>query len=104
MEGIGIEIQERIKKKGLIISRVPEWAKEAFIARAKAEFSDDYGMCLAAMFKESNEYAVLKQKFFDNDLNIQMIIGNNIKPDMISEDKDVIRAGNGKIIRKGRKD
>ncbi|MHA1690040.1 MAG: hypothetical protein ACTSU7_00250 [Candidatus Heimdallarchaeaceae archaeon] len=70
------EIQKRIVKNGLIISRLPSWARELIIGRAKEEFCDDYGMCISAVLKESLEYNQLKQMFFDNELNIKLGIGN----------------------------
>ena len=95
------ELQTRIKRKGIIISRMPSWAKDAFIERAKLEFADDYGMCLASMIRESNEYLLLKQKFFNNQMDVQLILNN--KPQEVEPEKDgEIKAGNGRIIRKGR--
>ena len=99
MEGIGNEIQERIKKKGLIINRIPEFAKEAFLERAKFEFENDYGMCLSAIIKESNEYLLLKQMFLSGNLNVKLLFENN---NINSNEENVIKTGSGKIIRKGR--
>ncbi|HED06098.1 MAG TPA: hypothetical protein ENI61_05375 [Ignavibacteria bacterium] len=64
------EIQKRIERKGLVISRIPIWARDLFIERAKEEFCDDYGMCLSAMIKECGEFSQLKKLFFDNKLNL----------------------------------
>lgn len=95
------ELHKRIKKRGMIISRIPDFAKQAFIQRAKIEFEDDYGMCLAAMVKESNEYNMLKSMFFQNELNIQLSIGGN--PGLPEPtDEEFIKTGSGKIIKKRR--
>ena len=93
------EIQKRIAKDGIIISRIPGWAKDLFIVRAKEEFCSDYGMCLSAMIKECGEYNQLKQMFFENDLNVQLVLGS---PSGETEEKEeegkVLKFGNGKII------
>lgn len=62
------DIQRKINKNGLIISRVPSWAKDAFIERANEEFISDYGLCLATMCKECDEYNRLKEMFFTGNL------------------------------------
>jgi len=87
------EIQKRIERKGIVISRIPDWAKELFISRAQEEFCDDYGMCLAALIKESGEYNQLKSMFFNNQLNAKIILDEN----KIDEDKG-ITFGNGKKL------
>jgi len=66
------EIQKKIEKNGMIISRIPEWAKNIIKNRAEEEFSDDYGMCMASIIKESLEYNELKRKFFDGKVQIHL--------------------------------
>jgi len=91
------EIQKRIERKGIVISRVPDWAKELFKERSKEEFCDDYGMCLAQMVRESAELNELKQMFFSNGLNLQLLLDNSqVKNE--GEEK-VIKFGNGKTIK-----
>lgn len=92
------EIQKRIEKRGLVISRIPTWAKEIFINRAEEEFCDDYGMCLVAMLKESSEYNQLKQMFFNNELNVQLLLDGKSHNEVSGE--ETIRFGNGKIIKR----
>ena len=89
------EIQKKIQKNGLIISRIPSWAKDAFIDRANEEFASDYGLCLSTMCKECDEYNRLKEMFFT---------GNLIKslPETKEEGKKIILA-NGKELNKGDK-
>ncbi len=89
------EIQKRIERKGIVISRVPDWAKELFISRAREEFADDYGMCLAAMVKECGEYNQLKQLFFENKLNLG---ADAPKSEDENKEKE-IKTGSGKIIK-----
>lgn len=91
------EIQKRIERKGIVISRIPEWAKEIFKARAKDEFCDDYGMCLAAMIKECGEYNKLKQMFFENELNVQLLFNN--PQEELEEEMKTLKLGNGKLIK-----
>ena len=91
------EIQKRIERKGIVISRLPDWAKELFIKRAGEEFCDDYGMCLASMVKECGEYSQLKQIFFENKLNLKFLSdgAQSKNEDNLKE----IKLGNGKIIK-----
>ena len=89
------EIQKRIERKGIVISRVPDWSKEVFLARAKSEFCDDYGMLLAAMVKECGEYAVLKEKFFSSDIDLRLLLGDNKV-----EETNQPTFGNGKKLNK----
>ena len=92
-------IQEIVEKQGLAISRIPDFAKQFFKSRAKGEFCNDYGMCLAAMVKESMEYARLKQMFFENNLNVQLLLNGQGNP--MEEQTDRIQFGNGKKLNKG---
>ena len=87
MEQGNIEnLKEKIEHKGLVISRIPDWAKQSFKLWAKQEFADDYGMLLAHLIREANEYAKLKNKFLEGELPIKLSID---KPDTqeIKEDK-----------------
>lgn len=97
------EIQKRIERRGIVISRLPDWAKELFIARAKEEFCDDYGMCLASMVKECGEYNKLKQLFFENELNINIELPSDNSPIKKEDSSQDLKLGNGKVIKfKGR--
>ena len=91
------DIQKKIEQKGLIISRMPNWAKVLIINRAKEEFCDDYGMCMSAILKESLEYNQLKQMFFENELNIKMSFDKEpLEEDEKNEQK--IKFANGKKL------
>ena len=65
-------LKEQIEYKGIVINRIPSWAKELFKLRAEGEFSNDYGMLLASLLKDSDEYNRLKEMFFNNQLDIQL--------------------------------
>lgn len=67
------EIKDKIEVKGLIVSRIPSWAKTYIKERAKSEFSDDYGQTIAYLIKMCEEYEALKAKFFQGDLQLQFI-------------------------------
>lgn len=95
------EIQKVVNKNRLSMSRVPSWAKEVFTQRAKEEFDDNYGLCLAAMLKECGEYNKLKQMFFGSELKIQLLLDNPQIPEENSE--KVMNVGNGKTIKFGGK-
>jgi len=94
------EIQKRIDRRGIVISRLPDWARELFVDRAKSEFCNDYGMCLASMIKECGEYSKLKNMFFENEMNIQLLFNN---PSTEVESSDILDVGNGKTIKLGGK-
>lgn len=89
-------IQKIVNKNRISISRIPNWAKELFVERAKEEFCDDYGMCLATMIKECTEYNQLKRMFFNNEMNVQLLFDN---PNIKTEDKKFSTFGNGKKIK-----
>ncbi len=93
------KIQERVNKDKWTISRFPSWAKEVVIGRADEEFCGDYGMCLAQMVRESNEYDCLKRKFFNSEFGVKLLTEDNLdekkKPD------EEIRTGNGRVIKGG---
>ena len=88
------KIQGIVNKNKLNISRIPSWAKEIFTERARIEFCDDYGMCLAAMIKECEEYNQLKKMFLNNQLNTQIIV--KAKEEELEEEGIVF--GNGKKL------
>ncbi len=76
----------------MVISRIPEWAKETIKAVAMTEHSDDYGACIAQFVREANEYRILKAKFFNNDLNVTLS-----QPQQEEKDSGITLA-NGKKI------
>lgn len=88
------EIQKRIQRNGLIISRIPGWAKDAFIARSNEEFASDYGLCLASMCKECDEYSRLKEMFFTGNLISSL-------PETKEEGKKIILANGKKLNTNG---
>jgi len=55
------ELRNILKTKGLIISRIPQRTKKQFTDIAKAEFCDDYGMCLKWLL----DYAFTLQPLMD---------------------------------------
>ncbi len=66
------ELQEKINKNGMVISRIPSWARQTIQSVAESEHANDYGACIAQFIREANEYRILKAKFFDNDLNVTL--------------------------------
>ena len=86
------DIQKKIEKNGMIISRIPEWARQIIKDRAQEEFSDDYGMCMAGIIKESLEYNELKRKFFDGEVIMHLAKREQ-------EDVKEIQMANGKKIK-----
>ena len=63
--------------KGLVINRVPSWAKEIFIQKAQEEFADDYGQCLAYLLRTTLEYERLKELFLNNQLNVKLLLSGS---------------------------
>ena len=83
------ELQKRINKEGLAISRLPEWAKEVIVSRANLEFCGDYGMCLADIVSSYLEYERLKDLFFS---------GNIPSIDSVKEQIKTVKFADGKIL------
>lgn len=90
------EIQKKVNKNGMIISRIPSWAKDIIIGKADEEHCGDYGACVAQMVRESNEYNCLKRKFFGGELNVKLVNNNQFD----EEKPDIIKTGNGKEIKR----
>ena len=67
------EIKNKIEFQGIVVNRIPAWAKDYIKSRAKEEFADDYGALLSFLIRETQEYEILKSKFFNNDLQVQLI-------------------------------
>ena len=92
-------IQGKIEKRGMIISRIPEWAKEVIKTTAESEHSDDYGACIAQFIRDANEYRILKDKFFNNDMNVKLILDGPSKQIEEPEKEDnCIKFANGKKL------
>ena len=93
-------IQKKIEQNGIIINRVPGWAREIFKDKANFEFESDYGMCLAAILKDSIENNRLKEMFFDNKLGVKIALDGAKVED---EDMNEVHMANGKTIKYGGK-
>ena len=93
------KVQQTVNKNKLSISRIPSWAKEVIIGRAEEEFCGDYGMCVAHIVREANEYNCLKRKFFNSELGVKLV--NQVNSDEKKKPEREIRAGNGKVINGG---
>lgn len=65
-----MDIKNAIEHKGIVMSRVPAWAKDLFKELAKSEFEDDYGQALASLVKEAMEYRQFKQLLLSNNLQL----------------------------------
>ena len=76
----------------MVISRIPDWAKQIIQDRADEEFSSDYGMCISAIIKESLEYNELKRKFFDGEVVMHLA-------KMDSTEQKEVKFANGKSIK-----
>jgi len=89
------KVQQAVNKNKLSISRIPAWAKEVIVGRADEEFCGDYGMCVAQLVRESNEYDCLKRKFFDGSIKAKLITDEHGE----EKSNDEIKTANGKIIK-----
>lgn len=89
------EIQKKIEKNGMIISRIPSWAKETIKEIAIEEHANDYGACIAQFVREANEYRILKSKFFENDLNVTI---SHSQIEQVPSDDKKIQFANGKQL------
>jgi len=64
------QIKEKVGEKSISINRVPKDTKTRFKEIASDEFEDDYGMTLAFILRQSDEYQKVKEfilstKFFE---------------------------------------
>lgn len=59
------EIKDKIEVKGLIVSRIPSWAKSEIKRMSKELFSDDYGMTLSYLLICYKEYMALKEPYLN---------------------------------------
>lgn len=66
------EIKDKIQFRGLVISRIPSWARDYIKVRSKEEFSDDYGALISYLIKQASEYEQLKTKFLNSELPIKI--------------------------------
>ena len=71
---------KNIEFKGLVISRITPQYKDYFKSLAKEEFCDDYGMTLVSLLKDSIEYNRLKEMFFNNQLNVKLLLDKPEQP------------------------
>ncbi len=94
-------VQKVVNKNKLSISRIPAWAKDVIVGRAEEEFCGDYGMCVAQIVREANEYDCLKRKFFNGEYKVKLL--NEANPDEKKKPEDEIRTGNGRVIKGGNK-
>lgn len=98
------EIEKIVNRNRIVMSSVPTWAKELFLVRSQEEFGDHHGSCLAALLKDSAEYNKLKEMFFNNEMNVQLLLNSSqaeseIETEVkVKEEVNSIRLGNGKTI------
>lgn len=93
------ELTRKVNKNGMIISRIPSWAKKIIKDVSEEENCGDYGACIAQFVRDALEYQALKQKFFNNDLNIDLVI-NNKNEEKLEEPEEKIKFANGKKLKK----
>jgi len=99
---MGTEIQRRVNKNGMVISRIPSWAKDIITEKADVEHAGDYGACIAQMIRDAMEYDSLKTKFFNNQLDVNLMI-NDKHSEKVMKEESSIRTANGRVIEGGKK-
>ena len=85
----------------MVISRIPKWAKEIIIQRASEQHCDDYGAAIADLVKLGTEYEALKFKFFNNQLDVNLLINDKHSEAVKEEDKGITFAS-GKEMKGGK--
>ena len=83
----------------MTISRMPSWAKNIIVDKAETEHAGDYGACIAQLLRDAMEYDSLKTKFFNNDLNVSLMI--NDKYSQKANEEGCLKAANGRVIKGG---
>jgi hypothetical protein len=89
------EIQKKIEKKGMIISRIPDWTKVEIYQEAQLH-SDDYGEAIAQFVREAIEYRMLKERFFNGDIQVNI---SEPKQEVNDEEEKEVTMANGKKIK-----
>lgn len=90
------EIQKKINKNGMIISRIPRWVRDEIISEALWH-SDDYGEAIAQFIREAMEYRLLKEKFIGGELSINL---SQTQPtEEVEQNTEEIKMANGKTIK-----
>lgn len=79
----------------MIISNIPRWAKDVIRDAAAADHTDSYGEAMACFIKEALEYRMLKEKFFNNDLNVTL---SYPQVDITNDSGPEIKFANGKKL------
>jgi len=91
------EITKRVNKNGMIISRMPSWAKQVIYEKAELEHCCDYGACVAQLIREALEYQCLKEKFFNNDLDMNLTVNDKHNKEEVEE---TLKFANGREVKK----
>jgi len=88
------ELKRKIENKGMIISNIPSWAKDVIKDAAVADHTNSYGEAIACFIKEALEYRMLKEKFFNNDLNVTLSYPKPVQTNTYTK----IKFANGKKL------
>ncbi len=80
------EIKHKIELNGIVVSRMPSWAKEVFKEMAKERFADDFGMTISYLLTSTLEYERLKEMFFNNQLNVKLLLEPNAPQKVNADD------------------
>ena len=98
---MGIEtLQEKIKERSLVISRIPKNTKDGFIALANSEFCGDYGMCLKWCLEQAMEKQTTTAFFENINFKLDTILGGIPKTEETPETEKIKLLG-GRIVEKG---
>ena len=95
------EVQKRVNEDKFNISRLPKWARNIIAEKADAEHCGDRGACIAQILRDAIEYDSLKTRFFNNTLDVSIVI--NDKHSESATEQGEIKAANGKVIKRRNK-
>ena len=88
------ELKKKIENRGMIISNIPSWARDVIKDAALNDHTNSYGEAIALFIREALEYRMLKEKFFNNDMNVQL---SYPKTNEVKEEPN-IKFANGKKL------
>lgn len=94
------QITDRIKNKGIVISRVPEQTRNEFREFANKDFADDYGMTLHFVWHKFKELINIQETF---DIKLNYIIELLEKEKKGVVEKESIRTMGGTELEGGKK-
>ena len=76
---------------------MPKWARDIIYDRSEMEHCGDYGACIAQFIREAMEFQCFKEKFFNNDFDMKLIVNDKQEKE---DTEGVLKFANGREVNK----